>query len=285
MIIEVKSMSRKFIRDGNTILQDTSMASVIDYHISKGTYLRVQHVTKEKLKDMWADIADDEEDILIAADIATDAYVLTSKVLFEKTVREMLKLSKRERALYMDATFKLCRDATILGAIGTSSIKTAVPSRVGTSRCAFSVAYISCCAQENDRIARTLRMKDLGHLAPPKTSTGHYYTLSFRPIVFILGKSESAEMWTLGLQCLSDLAEKLFGVEATDLFSVACADHAAAGHLAVCTRYPGICWLQCWVHMLRKTNEQKPKMPSGWSGDRKAAKADWLRKEIKSMAR
>jgi hypothetical protein len=89
---------------------------------------------------MWSTIKDDEEDICIAADIATDSYVLTSKCLFEKTVRDMLSLPKEERALYMDATFKLNRDKTILGAIGSSSIKTAVPSRVGSC---YTVDYRS----------------------------------------------------------------------------------------------------------------------------------------------
>jgi hypothetical protein len=128
-------------------------------------------------------------------------------------------------------------------------------------------------------------MKDLGHLAPPATTTGHYFTLSFRPIIFVLGPTENTDTWELGLKCLSALACSLFDVAEEDLFSIACADHAAAGHLAVLTRYPSICWLQCWVHMLRKSNDQRSNMPTAWNNERKTAKVEWLRGEIKSMAR
>jgi hypothetical protein len=77
----------------------------------------------------------------------------------------------------------------------------------------------------------------------------------------------------------------LFDTAEADVFSIACADHAAAGHLAVLTRFPDITWMQCWVHMLRKCNEQKQNMPATWSNKQKTAKAGWLQKEIKSMAR
>lgn len=128
--MSVIALHRKKIREGNLSLKDTSMAGVIAYHIQKGTMLRVQSLDKIRLKEEWANIEDDDEDICLAADVHSDSYIFCSKAMIEHTLRDMQKLPKSERALYMDATFKLGRDETILGAIGTNSIKTSFPSRV-----------------------------------------------------------------------------------------------------------------------------------------------------------
>jgi hypothetical protein len=147
MPMSVIALHRKKIREGNLSLKDTSMAGVIAYHIQKGTMLRVQSLDKIRLKEEWANIEDDDEDICLAADVHSDSYIFCSKAMIEHTLRDMQKLPKSERALYMDATFKLGRDDTILGAIGTNSIKTSFPSRVSSGCVPTSLRPINslCC--------------------------------------------------------------------------------------------------------------------------------------------
>lgn len=126
-------------------------------------------------------------------------------------------------------------------------------------------------------------LDDLGEFAPLPTDTGHHLTQSFRPLVWVWGKTESKGAWDLGLKCIAELAFALYKAPRSTLFHIGCADHAASGRASFMGMFPHAIWLSCWIHVLRRVLDKKSLMPPEWGWKRKNEEAEWFQSEVKKL--